>query len=71
MRRFWIAILIMALVLGLAGCAKKERTPQVSEEEEIGEAETMEEEEVSEEESEEAESLEEKEEEAEPFEEWE
>ncbi|MCJ7645406.1 hypothetical protein MUO65_00640 [bacterium] len=36
MRKFWMAIVIMAMVLGLMGCAKKETKAPVKEEE-IGE----------------------------------
>jgi len=65
MRKFWMAMVIMAMVLGLMGCAKKETKAPVKEEaeEEIGETEKMEE-------TEESEGLEETEEEPEAEENW-
>lgn len=67
MRKFWMAIVIMAMVLGLTGCGKKETEAPVKEEveEEIGESETPIEEEI-----EESEGLEETEEEPEAEENW-
>lgn len=73
MRKFWMAIVIMAMVLGLTGCGKKETEAPVKEEveEEIGETEKMEETETPiEEETEESEGLEETEEEPEAEENW-